>query len=69
MYEYGYQLGYRALFSLRPGESMIREAGNRGLHINGNKGWEGLKAKAPDQPVKDRNSSGGLTFRMSLGWA
>ncbi len=34
VYEYGYQLGHRALFSLRPGESIVREAGNRGLHVN-----------------------------------
>ncbi len=34
IYEYGYQLGHHALFSLRPGESLVREAGNRGLHVN-----------------------------------
>ena len=34
VYEYGYQVGHRALFSLRPGESLVREAGNRGLHVN-----------------------------------
>jgi rhamnogalacturonan endolyase len=34
VYEYGYQLGHRALFSLRPGESLVREAGNHGLHVN-----------------------------------
>ena len=34
VYEYGYQVGHRALFSLRPGESFVREAGNRGLHVN-----------------------------------
>jgi hypothetical protein len=49
-YEYGYQLGHRALFSLRPGESFVREAGNRGLHVNmaADPKWEGLKQKAPD---------------------
>ncbi len=40
VYEYGYQLGHRALFSLRPGESLVREAGNHGLHVN--------KAQDPD---------------------
>src|SRR4051794_10899945 len=46
VYEYGYHVGHRALFSLRPGESLAREAGNRGLHVNGDRapGWEGLKA-------------------------
>jgi hypothetical protein len=34
VYDYGYQMGHRALFSLRPGESLVREAGNRGLHVN-----------------------------------
>lgn len=50
VYDYGYQLGHRALFSLRPGESLVREAGNHGLHVNGEKdpGWDGLKAKAPE---------------------
>lgn len=33
-YEYSYQLGHRALFALRPGESLVREAGNHGLHVN-----------------------------------
>src|SRR5262245_35440810 len=50
VYEYGYQVGHRALFSLRPGESFVREAGNRGLHVNGetDPGWDGLKARAPE---------------------
>jgi hypothetical protein len=49
VYEYGYQVGHRALFSLRPGESFIREAGNRGLHVNmeADPNWDGLKARAP----------------------
>jgi hypothetical protein len=47
VYEYGYQVGHRALLSLRPGESFTREAGNRGLHVNGDPRWQGLKAKAP----------------------
>src|SRR5205807_2317494 len=34
VYEYGYEIGHRALFSLRPGESLVREAGNHGLHVN-----------------------------------
>ena len=34
VYEYGYQVGHRALFSLRRGESFVREAANRGLHVN-----------------------------------
>src|SRR5262249_44365815 len=33
-YEYGYHVGHRALFSLRPGESFVREGGKRGLHAN-----------------------------------
>jgi hypothetical protein len=49
VYEYGYDVGHRALFSLRPGESFVREAGNRGLHVNMDVDptWDGLKAKAP----------------------
>jgi hypothetical protein len=50
IYEYGYQYGHRALFSLRPGESFVREAGNRGLHVNVEEAprWDGLRARAPD---------------------
>jgi hypothetical protein len=50
VYEYGYQLGYRALFSLRPGESFVREAGNHGLHVNmaADPKWDGLRSKAPE---------------------
>src|SRR5438045_9542291 len=50
VYEYGYQLGHRALFSLRPGESFLREAGNRGLQVNQDTMpvWDGLKARAPE---------------------
>jgi hypothetical protein len=53
VYEYGYQVGHRALFSLRPGESFVREAGNRGLHVNMDvdSSWEGLKAKAPENDL------------------
>jgi hypothetical protein len=53
VYEYGYQVGHRALFSLRPGEAFVREAGNRGLHVNmeTDPGWDGLKAKAPDNDL------------------
>ena len=49
IYEYGYQVGHRALFSLRPGESLLREAGNHGLHVNMDvdPNWDGLKARAP----------------------
>jgi hypothetical protein len=49
VYEYGYQVGHRALFSLRPGESLVREAGNRGLHVNqrDKADWDALKARAP----------------------
>jgi hypothetical protein len=48
VYEYGYHVGHRALFSLRPGESIARDAGNRGLHVNGDPGWGDLKkASAP----------------------
>jgi hypothetical protein len=53
VYEYGYQVGHRALFSLRPGESLIREAGNRGLHVNMevDPNWDGLKARAPENDL------------------
>lgn len=51
VYEYGYQIGHRALLSLRPGESFVRDAGNRGLHVNGDPGWDGLKAKAPENDL------------------
>jgi hypothetical protein len=47
VYEYGYQVGHRALFSLRPGESLVRDAGNLGLHVNGRAGWDALQARAP----------------------
>lgn len=50
VYEYGYQIGHQALLSLRPGEAFIRDAGNRGLHVNGKRmpDWELLKAKVPN---------------------
>jgi hypothetical protein len=53
VYEYGYHIGHRALFSLRPGESFVREAGNRGLHINMDvdPSWDGLKARAPENDL------------------
>jgi hypothetical protein len=53
VYEYGYDVGHRALFSLRPGESFVREAGNRGLHINMDvdPAWDGLKARAPENDL------------------
>ena len=51
VYEYGYQLGHRALFSLRPGESLVREASNRGLHVNGDPGFDMLKARAPENDL------------------
>jgi hypothetical protein len=53
VYEYGYQVGHRALFSLRPGESFVREAGNRGLHVNMDVDphWDGLKARAPENDL------------------
>lgn len=53
VYEYGYQVGHRALFSLRPGESFVREAGNRGLHVNREQdpNWDGLKARAPENDL------------------
>jgi hypothetical protein len=49
VYEYGYQIGHRALFSMRPGESLERDAGNRGLHVNMDKdpNFDQLKAKVP----------------------
>jgi hypothetical protein len=50
LYDYGYQVGHRAVFSLRPGESLVREAGNRGLHVNmdSRPNWNYLKARAPE---------------------
>ncbi len=38
---------------LRPGESFVREAGNRGLHVNMDVDptWDGLKAKAPQNDL------------------
>jgi hypothetical protein len=48
VYEYGYQTGHRALFTLRPGEEFVREAGNRGLDVNGDRSWDGLRARAPE---------------------
>jgi hypothetical protein len=53
VYEYGYQVGHRALFSLRPGEALVREAGNRGLHVNmeTDPNWDGLKARAPENDL------------------
>src|SRR5271165_7494019 len=53
VYEYGYHVGHRALFSLRPGESLVRDAGNRGLHVNmeTDPGWDGLKACAPENDL------------------
>src|SRR5439155_844461 len=54
VYEYGYEVGHRALFALRPGESLLREAGNRGLHVNQDRmrGWEGLRARAPEGDLR-----------------
>ena len=40
-----------ALFSLRPGESFIREAGNRGLHVNGDANWGALNQKSPNDDL------------------
>ncbi len=34
VYEYGYSMGYRALFRLRPGEVLTRNWFNKGLHVN-----------------------------------
>ncbi len=53
VYEYGYQVGHRALFSLRPGESFVRESFSRGLHVNmdTDPNWDGLKAMAPENDL------------------
>lgn len=78
VYEYGYQVGHRALFSLRPGESFIREAGNRGLHVNGDEDWDGLKSRVPEGdlayvPEYDPGYRGGVVgngghfYRPDLG--
>jgi hypothetical protein len=53
VYEYGYEIGHRAVFSLRPGESFVREAGNRGLHVNmlETKEIDCLRGKAPENDL------------------
>jgi hypothetical protein len=51
VYEYGYQVGHRVLFSLRPGESFFREAGNRGLDVNGDRSWDGLWVRVPENDL------------------
>lgn len=53
VYEYGYQTGHRALFGLRPGESLTREAGNRGLHVDQDRQpvRDGLTARAPEKDL------------------
>jgi hypothetical protein len=53
IYEYGYHIGHRALFSLRPGEALVREAGNRGLYLRSDNGprWKGLQATAPNDDL------------------
>src|SRR5207244_1431140 len=54
VYEYGYQVGHRALISLRPGESFVREAGNRQLHVNSAERaqWNVLTARAPEKDLR-----------------
>lgn len=54
VYEYGYQLGHRALVSLRPGESYVREAGNRGWHVNMHESpdWDGLRATSANNDME-----------------
>jgi hypothetical protein len=53
VYEYGYQVGHRAVFSLRPGESLERDAGNRRLHVNMDRvpDWDMLDARAPERDL------------------
>jgi hypothetical protein len=53
VYEYGYQVGHRAVFSLRSGESFVREAANRGLHVNMKAAprWEMLTRRAPERDL------------------
>lgn len=53
VYDYGYTVGHRALFSLRPGESLLREAGNRGLHVNRAEQpeFDALRARAPENDL------------------
>jgi len=38
LYEYGYSQGYRVNVQLRPGERLIRNWSNKGLHVNGKRG-------------------------------
>ena len=54
VYEYGYHVGHHALFSLRPGESLSREAGNRGLHVNKevDPDWDMLRSRAPEGDLR-----------------
>ena len=49
VYEYGYQAGHHACLSLRRGESSVREASNRGLHVNMKTlaQWDMLQRRAP----------------------
>jgi hypothetical protein len=53
VYEYGYQVGHRALFALRTGESFVREAGSRGLHVNMQTmpQWDMLRRRAPERDL------------------
>ena len=48
VYEYGYQIGHRASFRYGPASRSMRDAGNRGLHVNMDKdrGFDQLKAKS-----------------------
>ncbi|MBI1918061.1 MAG: ASPIC/UnbV domain-containing protein, partial [Planctomycetes bacterium] len=38
LYEYGYSQGYRVNVQLRPGERLVRNWSNKGLHVNGKSG-------------------------------
>ncbi len=59
VYEYGYSQGYKLNIQLRPGERLIRNWFNKGLHINMDGSGEG-----PGNILKDRN---GLSLQRRLG--
>lgn len=58
-YEYGYSQGYKLNIQLRPGERLVRNWFNKGLHINMDGSGDG-----PGNILKDRN---GLSLQRRLG--
>jgi hypothetical protein len=60
LYEYGYSQGYRVNIQLRPGERLMRNWSNRGLHVNMNGG---------DSPgcLKMKTGSDALVYAPKFG--